>query len=329
MNAYQVYINGYTAARLFVSEAMKLYSQNAAVKQDPIIRFAEFVHRQLSNDLCLGFGSVTSFLITPIQRLPRYLLYLKDLHSCTPEGHPDRVDVEKAYELLLQFAIPYFQKYLPFQFFFFLHQCLGTNTGTHQYTWNISFPFSFSNGIFVMAKKINGEFFFFYRVTAHIDEQKLKYDEIYKVQALHQKFVVRDRIFIQEILNPSRKLLGEGLLLEKVDDEKKTEKSKKSDKDKVLRYILLFSDLLVCASKDEDDNLHLEWKVDLYTSQIRHVSPLGSPFLSFPFLFPPFHHSMCLSRSSSLSLFLLLAFNVLFFLYYLRFFSLFLFLFLL
>lgn len=84
---------------------MKPLPPNPTEKQESLVPFAEFVNRQLSNDLCLGFGSLTSFLITPIQRLPRYLLYLKDLHSCTPEGHPDRQDVEKAYELLLKFVL--------------------------------------------------------------------------------------------------------------------------------------------------------------------------------------------------------------------------------
>lgn len=205
-DAYQEYINGYNQARVFISNAMKPLPPNPTEKQERYAKFADFVNRQLSNDLCLGFGSLSSFLITPIQRLPRYLLYLRDLHSCTNEHHPDRKDVENAYELLSE-------------------------------------------------------------LTEQIDRQKLKYDEIYHVQALYQQFHSDYRKLVPEILDPSRKLLAEGPILENVYDDYRSWKGKQ----KVLRYVLLFSNLLICASKDDDDVLHLEWKVDLYCSSIKAI----------------------------------------------------------
>ena len=100
VHSYQLYINGYTQARLFYSAAMKPAPANPTPEQERLATFAQFINRQLANDLCGGFTNLNSFLITPIQRLPRYLLYLKDLHRVTSEEHPDRQDVEKAYQML-------------------------------------------------------------------------------------------------------------------------------------------------------------------------------------------------------------------------------------
>lgn len=65
-------------------------------------RLGDFIKSRLSHALCGGFGSITSFLITPVQRLPRYLLFLRELDQLTPAAHPDRPHVEEAYELLKQ-----------------------------------------------------------------------------------------------------------------------------------------------------------------------------------------------------------------------------------
>ena len=107
IQSYQNYINGYTQSRMFLLKAMKPLPTNPTVEQERLAGFAQFVNRQLSNDLCGGFTNLSSFLITPIQRLPRYLLYLKDLHSATPEAHPDRSDVEQAYQLLSEYVSHY------------------------------------------------------------------------------------------------------------------------------------------------------------------------------------------------------------------------------
>ena len=81
------------------------------------------------------------------------------------------------------------------------------------------------------------------------------------MQALHQQFFPRDRSKVAEILDPNRKLLAEGPLLEVVPDDK-------GEGRKVLRYMILFSDSLLAASKDGDDKLHLEWRVNLYASSV-------------------------------------------------------------
>jgi hypothetical protein len=41
-------------------------------------------------------------------------------------------------------------------------------------------------------------------MTTQIDQQKLKYDEIYHLQALYKQFYAPDRINVQEILEPVR-----------------------------------------------------------------------------------------------------------------------------
>ena len=37
-----------------------------------------------------------SYLILPVQRVPRYKLLLKELHKYTPEGHSDRLTLVQA-----------------------------------------------------------------------------------------------------------------------------------------------------------------------------------------------------------------------------------------
>ena len=101
-------------------------------------------------------------------------------------------------------------------------------------------------------------------MTAQIDQQKLKYDEIYHLQALHQRFVPKDRYKVPEILDDSQKLLAEGPMLEIPGDSK----GKKEAKEQILRYIVLFSNVMICAIKDDKESLHLEWKVNLYCSSI-------------------------------------------------------------
>lgn len=42
---------------------------------------------------------MSSFMLLPMQRITRYSLILKQIHQCTPQGHPDYEDVAQAYEL--------------------------------------------------------------------------------------------------------------------------------------------------------------------------------------------------------------------------------------
>lgn len=43
--------------------------------------------------------TLTDLLITPIQRIPRYSLLLKELNKKTPSTHPDHQDLCKAIQL--------------------------------------------------------------------------------------------------------------------------------------------------------------------------------------------------------------------------------------
>ena len=57
-----------------------------------------------NNDLCRGLGNLPAFLICPVQRLPRYLLILRDLQKCTPEDHPDYTNLQQSFKLIQEFV---------------------------------------------------------------------------------------------------------------------------------------------------------------------------------------------------------------------------------
>ena len=101
-NGYQTYVNGYNKASTLVTSSTKAYEGRA---NNPIVpgskeAFGQFLKEKLTHKLCIGFGSLTSFLITPVQRLPRYLLFLKDLQKCTDQGHPDYQNIIEASNIL-------------------------------------------------------------------------------------------------------------------------------------------------------------------------------------------------------------------------------------
>lgn len=58
-------------------------------------KFAQFLNEQVTGPRCNG-ESLQSFLIRPVQRIPRYRLLLEQLLKYTPVGHPDREFVEVA-----------------------------------------------------------------------------------------------------------------------------------------------------------------------------------------------------------------------------------------
>lgn len=49
--------------------------------------------------------SLTAFLMTPVQRIPRYKLLLEDLFKNTPLSHPDHANLEKAISLIQEIAL--------------------------------------------------------------------------------------------------------------------------------------------------------------------------------------------------------------------------------
>ena len=94
MKAYQKYIHGYNHANDLLAQLTKRGNKNTSL--------GNWVQQQLNknSNLCRGLASLPAFLISPVQRLPRYLLLLKDLFKCTPEDHPDYQNVQKAYDSL-------------------------------------------------------------------------------------------------------------------------------------------------------------------------------------------------------------------------------------
>jgi hypothetical protein len=91
-----------------------------------------------------------------------------------------------------------------------------------------------------------------------IDREKLKYDEICRVEALYQRFPVSERVHVQDMLDSNLKFITEGPILI-FDPETNSLK---------VRYILLFSALLICTKKRKE-TLNFRWKLDLYTSTFK------------------------------------------------------------
>jgi hypothetical protein len=85
---YQKYINGYDQANQLILAARKAYNSRSLYSSSSLELLGEFIEKQLASNT-YGFSSLSSFLISPIQRLPRYLLFFKDLQKCTSTEHPD------------------------------------------------------------------------------------------------------------------------------------------------------------------------------------------------------------------------------------------------
>jgi hypothetical protein len=60
-------------------------------------RFNELVESARVNPICEGL-SLESFLVLPVQRIPRYKLLLDEVKKCTPSDHPDYADISAACE---------------------------------------------------------------------------------------------------------------------------------------------------------------------------------------------------------------------------------------
>ena len=75
------FISNYTQISSIVEEKLKIPS----IKKE----FAALANQQNQQDF-------QSFLIVPIQRIPRYQLFLRDLIKCTPQSHPDSVLLKEA-----------------------------------------------------------------------------------------------------------------------------------------------------------------------------------------------------------------------------------------
>ena len=49
--------------------------------------------------------SFNDLIIKPVQRIPRYMLFIKDILKHTDQGHPDRTHLEDALEELTALAL--------------------------------------------------------------------------------------------------------------------------------------------------------------------------------------------------------------------------------
>lgn len=65
-------------------------------------RFNELVEAALINPACENL-TLESFLVEPVQRIPRYKLLLDELRKHTPDSHPDHPNIVAACETV-QFA---------------------------------------------------------------------------------------------------------------------------------------------------------------------------------------------------------------------------------
>eukprot|EP00020_Sapocribrum_chincoteaguense_P009860 CAMPEP_0170749456 /NCGR_PEP_ID=MMETSP0437-20130122/10405_1 /TAXON_ID=0 /ORGANISM="Sexangularia sp." /LENGTH=625 /DNA_ID=CAMNT_0011088381 /DNA_START=77 /DNA_END=1954 /DNA_ORIENTATION=+ len=81
LRSYVLYVNNYNAALLLLNRL-----------QDRSKQFREFAKEAHGK----GVEDLSSLLIRPIQRIPRYVLLLNELAKSTPEGHADTAHVRRA-----------------------------------------------------------------------------------------------------------------------------------------------------------------------------------------------------------------------------------------
>jgi hypothetical protein len=75
------------------------YGHSFAVIQEVVgenKKFAEYLEKCKMSSECGGLD-LNSYLIQPIQRIPRYVMLLQDMLRCTRKDHPDHPLLEKAY----------------------------------------------------------------------------------------------------------------------------------------------------------------------------------------------------------------------------------------
>ncbi|CAD5119287.1 DgyrCDS7914 [Dimorphilus gyrociliatus] len=65
-------------------------------------KFRKFLRQQLDDPVCEGLD-LGSFLLTPVQRIPRYVLLLKQMLKCTEEDHPDHYQLQLSLHKLAAF----------------------------------------------------------------------------------------------------------------------------------------------------------------------------------------------------------------------------------
>ena len=89
---YSLYLNNYDMATLMLKFNRKKFKPFKK-----LLKAFEADQASKPNGL-----ELESFLITPVQRMPRYLLLLKELFKYTPNNHPDYEGLEKTLEYLTE-----------------------------------------------------------------------------------------------------------------------------------------------------------------------------------------------------------------------------------
>lgn len=92
MKAYSTYINNYDNA----FEAVEKYEKG-------LPKFADFLEKVYAKKEVNRF-KIDSFLILPVQRIPRYKLLLVDLLKSTPNDHQEKKEIEKVLEEIIKIA---------------------------------------------------------------------------------------------------------------------------------------------------------------------------------------------------------------------------------
>lgn len=94
LRSYSAYVNNYTLA-------IKVMSQ--CEEQPQFQEMMESLKNTLADD-GMKLQSLYSYLIMPIQRIPRYLLLLDDLRSHTTDDHPDAAHLQTATSIISDIA---------------------------------------------------------------------------------------------------------------------------------------------------------------------------------------------------------------------------------
>jgi hypothetical protein len=92
LKAYMQFVNHYP-------HALGLLTKRSETDE----AFKAALERASTNPRCRN-NDIASFMIMPIQRVPRYVLLLSDLLSATPPGHCDHDDVQTAVEKMKEIA---------------------------------------------------------------------------------------------------------------------------------------------------------------------------------------------------------------------------------
>ncbi|KAL9985852.1 hypothetical protein ACROYT_G008301 [Oculina patagonica] len=90
---YTKYCNNYDSAEA-------LYKQKIKRKE-----FESFINSCYEHPVCLPGLNLPAYLITVVQRIPRYLLLLEDIFKRTPENHPDHGNLNKALTKMSDLAV--------------------------------------------------------------------------------------------------------------------------------------------------------------------------------------------------------------------------------